>query len=40
MSLYMWNLIFYSYKKTIGNREMMRNYFSTIGLTPTVKSKR
>lgn len=35
----MWNLIFYSYKKTIGYREIMRHYFSTIGLTPTVKSK-
>lgn len=34
----MWNLIFYSYKKTIGYREIMRHYFSTIGLTPTVKS--
>ncbi len=29
-------------KKPIGNREIMRNYFSTIGLTPnsTMKSKR
>lgn len=27
-------------KKPIVNREIMRNYFSTIGLTPTVKSKR
>ena len=27
-------------KKPIGYREIMRKYFSTIGLTPTVKSKR
>ena len=27
-------------KKPIGYREIMRNYFSTIGLIPTVKSKR
>ena len=24
----------------LANREIMRNYFSTIGLTPTMKSKR
>ena len=27
-------------KKPIVKREIMRNYFSTIGLIPTVKSKR
>lgn len=25
---------------SFANREIMQNYFSTIGLTPTVKSKR
>ena len=27
-------------KKPIGNREIMRNYFSTIGLVPIMKSKK